>query len=54
MSIHIDQLLLSKKVLLLQGPMGRFFKKLSIWLSNQNIETYKINFNGGDRFFFGN
>lgn len=52
MSIHIDQLLLSKKVLLLQGPMGHFFKKFSHWLHQYRIDTYKINFNGGDRFFF--
>ncbi|QIO10167.1 capsule biosynthesis protein [Acinetobacter lanii] len=52
MSIHIDQLLLSKKVLLLQGPMGKFFKQFSHWLQQYQIETYKINFNGGDRFFF--
>ncbi|QIO04565.1 capsular biosynthesis protein [Acinetobacter shaoyimingii] len=54
MSIHIDQLLLSKKVLLLQGPMGYFFRKFALWLQGYGVETYKINFNGGDRFYFGN
>lgn len=53
MSIQIDQLLSAKKVLLLQGPMGKFFKNFAHWLNLQNIETYKINFNGGDHFFFG-
>lgn len=52
MSIHIDQLLLSKKVLLLQGPMGSFFKNFSDWLNGRNIQTFKINFNGGDSWFF--
>ena len=53
MSIHIDQLLLAKKVLLLQGPMGYFFREFSFWLNEHGIETYKINFNGGDKFYFG-
>lgn len=52
MSIHVDQLLLSNRVLLLQGPMGNFFKIFSDWLNTKNIQTFKINFNGGDGFFF--
>ncbi|MFC6052332.1 hypothetical protein A6M14_08295 [Acinetobacter sp. Ac_877] len=52
MSKHVDKLLLSHKVLLLQGPMGDFFYRLSKWLNSKNIECYKINFNGGDRFFY--
>lgn len=52
MSKHIDKLLLSKKVLLLQGPMGDFFYRLAKWLNSKNIECYKVNFNGGDRFFY--
>ena len=52
MSKHVDKLLLSNKVLLLQGPMGDFFYRLSKWLNSKNIECYKINFNGGDRFFY--
>lgn len=52
MSKHVDKLLLSNKVLLLQGPMGGFFYRLSKWLNSKNIECYKINFNGGDRFFY--
>lgn len=54
MSMHIDKLLLSKKVLLLQGPMGDFFYRLALWLNSKNIECYKINFNGGDHFFYKN
>lgn len=52
MSIHVDKLLLANKVLLLQGPMGDFFHRLAQWLNSKNIECYKINFNGGDRFFY--
>lgn len=52
MSKHIDKLLLSERVLLLQGPMGDFFYRFAKWLHSKNIECYKINFNGGDRFFY--
>ena len=52
MSKHIDKLLLSKRVLLLQGPMGDFFYRFAKWLNSKNIECYKINLNGGDRFFY--
>ncbi len=49
----LQQLLRHRKVLLLQGPMGRFFKKLADWLDQHGIEYQKINFNGGDALFFG-
>lgn len=52
MSKHLQSLLLSKKVLLLQGPMGDFFSRLAQWLDSWGIEAYKINFNGGDRHFY--
>lgn len=52
MSKHIDKLLLSNKVLLLQGPMGDFFYRFAQWLNQKKITCYKINFNGGDRFFY--
>ncbi len=39
-------------VLLLQGPLGSFFNDLSIALSEQGQEVFKINFNGGDEFFY--
>lgn len=38
-------------VLFLQGPLGTFFNQLAAYFSEQNIGTYKINFNGGDEFF---
>ncbi|MDY6510367.1 capsular biosynthesis protein [Acinetobacter faecalis] len=52
MSQHIERLLTSKRVLLLQGPMGDFFQRFANWLTDKNIECYKINFNAGDRYFY--
>lgn len=52
MSVHLDELLLSKKVLLLQGPMGDFFAQLAAWLVSQDIECYKLNFNAGDWLYY--
>ncbi|WP_319781494.1 capsular biosynthesis protein [Oceanisphaera sp. IT1-181] len=37
-----------KSVLLLQGPLGPFFKHLSQFLNTKDINVHKINFNGGD------
>lgn len=51
MSVHVNSLLLSERVLLLQGPMGNFFTHFSMWLKKNGIECYKVNFNGGDEFF---
>lgn len=42
----------NKKVLLLQGPVGPFFKRLAEDISTFNANVYKINFNGGDWFFY--
>jgi capsule polysaccharide modification protein KpsS len=39
-------------VLLLQGPVGPFFKRLADDLERKGVLVYKINFNGGDAFFF--
>lgn len=50
-SPHMNSLLQSQKVLLLQGPLGGFFTQFSRWLNKQGIQTFKINFNGGDAFF---
>ena len=36
------------RVLLLQGPIGSFFKRLTELLEKNNKKTYKINFSGGD------
>lgn len=54
MSEHIEKLLASKKVVFLQGPMGTFYNRVAKWLQSNGIETYKINFNGGDWFFTQN
>jgi len=40
-----------KRILLLQGPMGSFFKRLDSALRKQGAYTCKIGFNAGDRFF---
>lgn len=51
MSVHVNSLLLSERVLLLQGPMGDFFSRFSMWLKENEIQCFKVNFNGGDQFF---
>ncbi len=42
-----------KNILLLQGPMGDFFKKLDNAFRKMGAKTYKIGFNAGD-FIFSN
>lgn len=43
----------NKKVLMLQGPVGYFFKRLSNFLKTfYKTEVLKINFCGGDKLFF--
>lgn len=54
MTQHISELLSARRVLLLQGPMGSFFSLLAKWLEGHHIDVFKINFNGGDRFFYPN
>lgn len=54
MTQHINELLASQRVLLLQGPMGGFFTLFADWLKGQGIDVFKINFNAGDRFFYKN
>lgn len=50
---YLDELVVSSKnIVLLQGPLGHFFKDLSRWLEQQNKSVYKINFNGGDEYFY--
>lgn len=51
MSPHIEKLLRSKNILFLQGPMGGFFNQVAAWLQAKGMNTYKINFNGGDWVF---
>ena len=38
-------------ILFLQGPLGPFFKKFAHYASAQGHQTYKINFNGGDKHY---
>jgi capsular polysaccharide export protein len=40
-------------VLLLQGPVGPFFKRLSEEFQRSGHTVYKVNFNGGDAAFYG-
>jgi len=40
-----------KRVLLLQGPLGPFFKRLAADLAEAGAEVHKVNFNGGDWLF---
>ncbi|AZI14697.1 capsule biosynthesis protein [Avibacterium paragallinarum] len=43
----------SQRILLLQGPIGPFFKYFADWLVNvQGKYVYKLNFNAGDKFYF--
>ena len=39
-------------MLLLQGPRGLFFSRFGRYLRREGITVYKINFNGGDTFFY--
>ncbi len=42
----------NKRILLLQGPMGPFFRRLSRDLEQIGAKVFKINFNGGDWLFY--
>ncbi len=41
-----------KRLLFLQGPLGPFFKILAHEFRSIGCQTYKINFNAGDAFFY--
>jgi len=41
-----------KRILLLQGPAGPFFRRLSRDLTLAGARVFKVNFNGGDFFFY--
>ena len=41
-----------KRVLLLQGPVGPFFQRLAQDLTQAGAQVFKVNFNGGDWFFY--
>lgn len=42
----------SRRVMLLQGLMGPFFRELGQGLRDAGHEVYKVNFNGGDRLYW--
>lgn len=41
-----------KRVLLLQGPLGPFFRRLARDLTQAGAQVFKVNFNGGDWLFY--
>ena len=41
-----------RNVLMLQGPVGPFFSRFSRDLETRGFNVFKINFNGGDGFFY--
>jgi len=44
----LSQLAKSKKVLLLQGPVGSFYDRLTRWLQAGGVEVHRVVFQGGD------
>lgn len=42
----------SRNVMLLQGPIGPFFSRFAKDLTSHGFNVTKVNFNGGDRFFY--
>lgn len=51
-NVALIQLMSHKRILLLQGKMGRFFCRFSTFLMGQGKDVFKINFNYGDEFFY--
>jgi len=41
-----------RRVLLLQGPVGPFFRRLAQDISQAGAQVFKVNFNGGDWLFY--
>lgn len=41
-----------RRVMLLQGLMGPFFRRLGLGLKAAGHDVFKVNFNGGDRFYW--
>lgn len=53
MKHYLTELAQTKEnILLLQGPIGPFFKNVAKWLIEAGCEVYKINLNGGDEYFY--
>lgn len=50
--MKLESIPLYDSVLLLQGPVGPFFKHFSHWLRGRGSEVYKINFNLSDDVFY--
>ena len=48
----LDQIARHRRILLLQGPNGPFFARLRDLLAAKGCQVTKINFNGGDDFFY--
>ena len=42
-----------KNVLLLQGPIGPFFRDFALFLTKRELNVYRIHFNGGDALYQG-
>ncbi|MDO4641343.1 MAG: capsule biosynthesis protein [Neisseria sp.] len=49
---NLEKLSQNKRILLLQSPIGPFFRNLAQWLENKEVEVYKFNFNYGDQVFY--
>lgn len=41
-----------RRVLLLQGPIGPFFRRLAGFLEQRGTDVFKVNFNAGDALFY--
>jgi capsular polysaccharide export protein len=49
---HSRQIFRGKRVLLLQGPVGPFFRRFADLITGMGAQTFKVNFNGGDCLFY--
>lgn len=48
--MHLD--LSTRRALLLQGPVGPFFRRFGDELRRRGVEVIKVNFNAGDAFYY--
>jgi capsular polysaccharide export protein len=49
---RLEDLPFYRRILLLQGPVGPFFKRFANFLEQRGARVTKVNFNSGDDFFF--
>ncbi|MCG7656000.1 capsule biosynthesis protein [Wielerella bovis] len=49
---NLEKLAMHRRILLLQGAIGSFFFELAQWLKQGGARVFKINFNGGDSFYY--